>query len=256
MSPCYGRLMTTPVEAELARLRTLIEHSHGWLGNHSAAIQELDAEDRVEGHVNADDAEESDDAGMIFVETYRNVTSIPRNFSKARPRPRSLMEVDTVVIHQTAVGGGFAVSKRMLEQHRDEFHARQVRYRDTPYHGLFSPRDRASIIQWPGWAHTFHGHKSNGNSVGWAYDGMLPGDELDLKGACAALRHFVTAMREAGVPLRYVEAHRQHAADRALDPGVEIWTKLVRPMLAQIGLEERSTRTTGTGLALPADWLI
>lgn len=248
--------MTNPVEAELARLRTLLEHSHGWLDNRCVATQELDAEDRVEGHVNTDDSDAGDDDGVLFVETYRNVTNVPRGFAKARPRPRSLAAVDTIVIHQTAVGGGFAVSKRMVDQHRDEFRARQVRYRDTPYHGLFSPRDRASIIQWPGWAHTFHGHKSNETSVGWAYDGALPGDELDLLGASAALRHFVTAMREAGVPLRYVEAHRQHSADRALDPGVEIWTKLVRPMLAQVGLEERSTRTTGTGLALPADWLV
>jgi hypothetical protein len=249
-------LMTTPVEAELARLRSLIEHSHGWLHNHSAAIHDLDEEDRVEGHFNTgDDTDENGDAGMIFVETYRNVISVPRAFQKARKRPRSLMEVDTVVIHQTAVGGGFAVSKRMLEHHGDEFQARQIRYRDTPYHGMFSPRDRASIIQWPAWVHTFHGHKSNTTSVGWAYDGMVPGDELDLAGARAALRHFVIAMREAGVPLRYVEAHRQHAAERALDPGVEIWTQIVRPLLADVGLEERSARTTGSGLALPAEWL-
>jgi hypothetical protein len=250
--------MTTPVEAELARLRSLVEHSHGWLHNYSAAVHELPDEDRVEGHKNTDDDDNDEDetAGMIFVETYRNVTTIPRGFEKARKLPRSRLEVDTVVIHQTAVGGGFAVSKRMLEQHRDEFQARQVRYRDTPYHGLFSPRDRASIIQWPAWAHTFHGHKSNATSVGWAYDGSLPGDALDLLGARAALRHFVIAMRAAGAPLRYVEAHRQHSRERALDPGVEIWTQLVRPLLADIGLEERATRTTGTGLELPAEWLI
>lgn len=249
--------MTTPVEAELARLRTLIEHSHGWLHNHSAAVHVLDQEDRVDGHVNADDdSDEGDDAGMVFVETYRTVTNVPHGFEKARKRPRSLMGVDTIVVHQTAVGGGFAVSKRMLERHGDEFRARQIRYRDTPYHGLFSPRDRASIIQWPAWVHTFHGHKANTSSVGWAYDGKLPGDAIDLLGARAALRHFVIAMREAGAPLRYVEAHRQHAAQRALDPGVEIWTQIVRPLLADVGLEERSARTTGTGLTLPADWLI
>lgn len=249
--------MTSPVDAELARLRSLNDHAHGWLDGRNPAIVELDEDDRVVGHVNADDdADEGDEAGMLFVETYRTVTSIPRGFEKARKSPRVLVGVDTVVIHQTAVGGGFAVSKRLLAQHRDECHARQARYRDTPYHGLFSPRDRASIIQWPVWAHTFHGHKSNATSVGWAYDGMLPGDTLDLSGARAALRHFVRAMREAGAPLRYVEAHRQHAAERARDPGVEIWTQIVRPLLAEVGLEERATHTTGTGLALPDDWLI
>jgi hypothetical protein len=249
--------MPSAIEAELARLRSLIEQSHGWLFNRSAAIQDLDEEDRVEGHVNADDdSDAGDDAGMSFFETYRDVTSIPRSFEKARPRPRALMEVDTVVVHQTAVGGGFGVSQRMLDKHGNEVLARQIRYRETPYHGLFSPRDRASIIQWPAWAHTFHGHKSNGYSLGWAYDGKAPGDALDLIGARSALRHFVTTMRECGAPLRYVEAHRQHSAERALDPGVEIWTQIVRPLLAEMKLEERSTRTTGTGLALPDEWMI
>jgi hypothetical protein len=250
--------MTSTIEAELARLRSLIEHSHAWLHNYSAAVNDLEQEDRVEGHLNADapdEADEADDTGMIFVETYRNVTSVPRAFEKGRKRPRSLLAVDTVVIHQTAVGGGFSVSKRMLEHHGDEFRARQIRYRDTPYHGLFSPRDRASIIQWPAWMHTFHGHASNTTSIGWAYDGKVPGDELDLLGARAALRHFVIAMREIGAPLRYVEAHRQHAAERARDPGVEIWTQVVRPVLEKVGLEERSARTTGSGLTLPADWI-
>lgn len=249
--------MTSLLEAELARLRSLNDHAHGWLDDRSPAIVELDPEDRVVGHTNADDdADEGDEAGMLFIETHRTVTSIPRGFEKARKSPRVLATVDTVVIHQTAVEGGFAVSTRLLAQHRDEFQARQARYRDTPYHGLYSPRDRASIIQWPAWVHTFHGHKSNATSVGWAYDGLLPGDALDVPGARAALRHFVRTIREAGAPLRYVEAHRQHSAERARDPGVEIWTQIVRPLLGQIGLEERATHTTGTGLVLPDDWLL
>jgi hypothetical protein len=251
--------MTNPVDEELARLRTLLEHSHGWLHSHNAAVGDLAEEDRVEGHVNLDDDDElaADDVGVIFVESYRNVTSVPREFEKARNRPRSLAGVDSVVIHQTAVLGGFDVSKRMLEHHRgDALEARQARYRDTPYHGLFSAKDRASIIQWPAWVHSYHGNKANVTSVGWAYDGKVPGDELDLPGARAALRHFVIAMREAGAPLRFVEAHRQHAAQRALDPGVAIWTQIVRPLLGELGLEERATRTTGTGLALPDDWLV
>lgn len=251
--------MTNPVEAELARLRSLIEDSHGWVHGHNAAVGDLPEEDRVAGHVNDDDDDPyvGDDAGMLFVESYRNVTSVPRKFEKARTRPRSLADVDSIVIHQTAVAGGFDVSSRLLEHHRgDAFAARQARYRDTPYHGLFSAKDHASIIQWPAWVHSFHGNKANATSVGWAYDGKLPGDELDIPGARAALRHFVIAMREAGATLRFVEAHRQHAAQRALDPGVQIWTQIVRPLLPELMLEERAARTTGTGLALPHEWLV
>lgn len=249
--------MSKVVEEELNRLRSLTEHAHGWLDGRSPAVAELEAEDRVEGHVN-DDGEglDADDVGMIFIESYRVVTSIPRGFEKARKLPRALELVDTIVVHQTAVAGGFGVSQRLLERHRGhECEARQTRYRQTPYHGLYSPKDKASIVQWPAWAYTFHGHKANATSVGWAYDGQLPGDELALPGARAALRHFVKTMRAAGAPLRYIEAHRQHSADRAADPGVEIWSLIVRPLLAELGLQERAKRTTGTGLALPPDWL-
>src|SRR5262249_10121970 len=150
----------------------------------------------------------------------------------------------------------FDVSSRVLARYNGyEAEARQARYRDTPYHGLFSAKDKASIVQWPAWAHTFHGNKANATSVGWAYDGKFPGDELALPSARAALRHFVRAMRGAGAPLRYVEAHRQHSADRGGDPGVEIWSRLVRPLLTELDLQERPTRTTGSGLKLPPEWL-
>lgn len=251
--------MANPLEQELARLRSLVEHSHGWLDGRNAAVSDLDAEDRVEGHRNDDDGEglDPDDTGMVFIESYRNVTFIPRDFDKARKRPRSLELVDTVVIHQTAVAGGFDVGARVLARYRGhESEARQARYRDTPYHGLYSPKDEASIVQWPAWAHTFHGNNANATSVGWAYDGKFPGDKLGLPGARAALRHFVRAMRSAGAPLRYIEAHRQHSADRGGDPGVEIWSKLVRPLLGELDLQERATRTTGSGLKLPPDWLV
>jgi hypothetical protein len=250
--------MPNPFEEELARLRALVEQAHGWLDGRNAGVVDLEAEDRVEGHTHddEDDGHDSDDVGMLFVESYRNVTSIPREFAKARKRPRTLAVIDTIVIHQTAVAGGFDLSKRMLDRHRgNSAEARQARYRDTPYHGVFSPKDQASIVQWPAWAHTFHGNNSNATSLGWAIDGKFPGDELALPGARAALRHFVIAMRDAGVPLRFVEAHRQHSAQRAADPGVEVWTKLVRPLLGELKLEERATRTTGTGLSLPPEWL-
>jgi hypothetical protein len=239
--------MANPFEEELARLRSLVDTSHGWLPGRSVAVPEPDFDDRPD---------DDDEAGVIFVETYRSISVLPRGFEKARKRPRTLELVDTIVVHQTAVAGGFDVSARVLDRHNGhEAEARQSRYRETPYHGLYSPKDKASIVQWPAWAHTYHGNKANATSVGWAYDGRFPGDELTLPGARAALRHFVRAMRSAGAPLRYIEAHRQHSANRAGDPGPEIWSRLVRPLLRELDLQERATRTTGTGLTLPPDWL-
>lgn len=245
------------VDQELSRIRRLLERAHqdGLLIGPTA----LTDEDRVEGHHNPDDDGTGelldDDEGMLFVETFRTITSVPRGFSRGRKRPRPLSMVHTVLVHQTAVGGGFGLSERLLEQHRGEvFAARQARYRDTPYHGLYSPTDRASIVQWPAWVNSFHGNGGNNYSVGWAYDGKLPGDVLDLHGARSALRHFVTAMREAGAQLRYVEAHRQHSNQRGGDPGVGIWSLVVRPLLEELGLEERPEHVTGTGQTLPDEW--
>lgn len=245
------------VDDELARLRCLLEEAHE-RGLGLAPVPLAD-EDKVEGHHNPDTDGagelDDDDDGMRFVETFRSVTSIPREFTRGRKRPRPLSAVSTVLIHQTAVGGGFGISERLLGRYQGQvFPARQARYRDTPYHGVYSPIDRASIVQWPAWLHSHHGNGGNEYSVGWAYDGKLPGDVLDLHGARSALRHFVVAMRATGVELRYIEAHRQHSNQRGSDPGVQIWSLVVRPLLAELGLEERATHTTGTGQALPDDW--
>ncbi|PRQ03220.1 hypothetical protein [Enhygromyxa salina] len=242
------------VDEELERIRRLLEGAH-----ERGLVGALGDEDKVEGHHNpgAHGAGElePDDEGMLFVESFRNVTSVPRGFTRGRNRPRPLSLVTTVVIHQTAVGGGFGLSARLLARHQGQaFSARQDRYRDTPYHGVYSPIDRASVVQWPAWVHSFHGNGANDYSVGWAYDGKLPGDVLDLHGARSALRHFVTAMREVGVGLRYVEAHRQHSNQRGGDPGAGIWSLVVRPLLDELGLEERADHTTGSGLKLPSDW--
>lgn len=249
-------------EQELARLRRLLEDAHRASLANNLGHNELDDEDRVDGHSNPDPGmdegdeveEEGSQTGLSFVESFHNVTSIPRDFDKARKQPRAISVVSTVVVHQTAVEGGFGVSAKLLERTGDLALARQMRYRDTPYHGIYSPQDRTSVVQWPAWAYTYHGHKSNAYALGWAYDGLLPGDELDVEGAQTALRHFVTAMRGVGVKLKYVEAHRQHSSQRAGDPGPEIWSQIVRPLLKELKLAERPTRTTGSGKALPKRW--
>lgn len=198
--------------------------------------------------------------GIQTFDDWLSVDKIPVNHPggsdwKGYETPRAIGDVNTVVVHQTAVKGGFGVAAYQLAAaHGDVQKARRVRYRDTPYHGVYSPRDRSSVVQWPPSFTTWHGHGSNRYSVAWSYDGLLPGDQLDVAGARASLRHFVRSMRGAGVPLRYIEAHRQHSKNRGADPGVEIWTKVVRPLLGELGLQERPYHTTGTGYPLPAEW--
>lgn len=197
----------------------------------------------------------SSSSSIRRVEDGLRLGSLPVPFKGRRDR-RDLAGVDTIVIHQTAVKGGFGIgSKRLDAAGGDELRGRMLHYLETPYHAIYSPRDRASILQWPAWAYSWHGDGANRYSIGWAYDGQLPGDVLDVEGARAALRHAVETYRRAGVPLRYVEAHRQHDDQRAGDPGAEIWCRVVRPMLRELGLQERPTHTTRDGLTLPPSWL-
>jgi hypothetical protein len=183
------------------------------------------------------------------------LAKMPASFTKGRKTPRPITNVDTIEVHQTAVKGGFGLTASQLAAAGgDPVVARAKRYQGTPYHAIYSPTDRWSRIQWPPWAYTWHGNGGNSYSIGWAYDGGFPGDVLDVEGARASLRDIVKRLRAAGVPLKFVEAHRQHSADRAGDPGREIWSRVVVPLLAELGLEERRTHTTGSGNPIPDSW--
>lgn len=193
-------------------------------------------------------------AGILRFEEGMRRETLPESF-KGKDTRRDVADVDTVVIHVTDVAGGFGVSpQQVAAAGGDKGRARRARYEHTPYHAVYSPRDRASILQWPVWAYSWHGDGANRTSIGWSYDGAFPGDRLDVEGARASLRHAVEAYRAAGAPLRFVEAHMQHSAERS-DPGVEIWTQVVRPLLRELGLEERPEHVTRDGKPLPAAWL-
>lgn len=190
------------------------------------------------------------------------VGALPATY-KGRLSPRELAAIDTVVIHQTDAGGGFGLTARQLSAQREDYQAALAkRYDETPYHGVFSPRTSdvgrkfaspgVLFLNWPAWAYTFHGHGSNASSVGFAYDGKVPGDVIDVDGARQAFADFVEQVRKQGAPLRYVEAHAQHSSDRHGDPGDAIWQQVILPTLPGLGLTVRR-RTTGTG-SLPA-WL-
>lgn len=212
--------------------------------------------DREEGHYNPD-AEGEADAGAVpleYVESFRTVSQLPEGFKGRRIR-RDTADVVALVVHQTAVSGGFGVTRASVRRSGSELLARLARYRNTPYHALYSPRDHASIVQWPLWAYGYHGNRSNAYSVGWSYDGKFPGDSLHVEHARRSLAHVVAVVRELGAPLQYVEAHRQHSAQRGGDPGAEIWREVVLPMLAPLGLSMRPSHTTGDGRSLPDGWM-
>ena len=179
---------------------------------------------------------------------------------------RLLSRVTSVCVHQTAVPGGFGVKDFQIAAAMRERPDTTLdllvqgllwRYRKTPYHAVYSPRRRVSVVQWhPKWR-TNHGNGSNRYSIGWAYDGGFTThhtDVLDVVGGRESLTRVVETMRKLGCPLRYIEAHRQHSDDRADDPGNEIWSGIVIPVAQALGLELRETFTTGSGKAIPETW--
>jgi hypothetical protein len=205
---------------------------------------------------------ETESGGIVqLIETWQ---SVPRPLAPGHKgstrRVRDPARVSVLLIHQTAVLGGFGATERQIDATPDhlpryerEQVARQIRYRKTPYHGVYDPQASVSIVQWPVWAYMWHGNGGNGDSVGWAYDGKIPGDDLDVDAAREALRHMIDAARRQGAKLARVESHRQHSAARGGDPGAEIWRGVVLPVAAECGLG-LSTRVTGSGQANPAAW--
>jgi hypothetical protein len=193
----------------------------------------------------------------VRVDSWRAEPKVPAGV-KGKSRPRWIEKVTAIGLHQTAVAGGFGVSRAMIAlAGGDPAAARRKRYRATPYHAIYDPQSRQSIVQWPATLHSYHGNGMNAYTLGWAYDDRIDPThqpELDVDGAREALAHLVEVGREQGCPLRWVEAHRQHSDQRGRDPGEELWQAL-RPIFADLGLTERPAHTTGSGRTLPPAWL-
>ncbi len=195
-------------------------------------------------------------APMRKLEYWSELTSLPNPLPYKGKKGvwRTPSEVVSIVVHQTDVLGGFGA--------KDE-DALIKRYRPLSYHGLCSPKLRASLVLWPVNAYTYHGDGGNRLGVGWAYDGKFEdrkssNDTLDVELAKQSFAHFVEVCRKQGAALKWVEAHRQHNKDRARDPGHEIWSQVIMPLLGPLELEihpDYTTKTTKThGMPLDPKW--
>lgn len=218
------------------------------------------------------------DAPIVLLDDWRSGQRCPWSVtgSKRRWPARSASGVDTVLVHATGVLGGFGVSVAAVHdavlrtQGPDaspdlpaaRVVARLARYRKTPYHGLYSPRDRASVVQWPATDLTYHGNAPNRVSVGWAYDGKFTPsehDDLDVEGGRESLRHLIRAAIEQGCPLRRVTPHANHAPPpkhaKPHDPGPRVWLDVVRPVAEEFGLELANEWTTGGAKPWALRWM-
>lgn len=183
--------------------------------------------------------------------------------------------VDGICVHQTACTFGPA----------GDIARRHDRAHDVPIHAL-AFRDGTLALPYPPSWYLFHGNGWNARSLGLEIEGRYAGvehddasrpavradadsndlratwrrtdDELDdvtIATARRGIRELVERGRAAGMPIRYVWAHRQSSASRRADPGSAIWRHVVLDYaVAVLGLETQIDVTLGDGARIPREW--
>jgi hypothetical protein len=174
---------------------------------------------------------------------------------------RDTGDIDTITLHQTACtfGAGpaaIAAAKgdKDLARHR---RALRIHAHVTAF------QDGTVVPAYPLRAYVFHGHGSNGRSIGLEieghYDG-IPGGKLGdpdartIEAAREACRWIVEAARAEGITIRYVVAHRQYSSSRRSDPGWKIWRDVALWCEANLGLTTIPTLTDRDGAPIPKAW--
>lgn len=219
------------------------------------------------------------DSAITLLDDYRSGQRCPRRVDGVKKRrwwPRAASSVDTVLVHATAVKGGFGVDANELAAHVAKHHPKAEResgwdasevymiarrellgqrFRRTPYHGWYHRGERMSVVQWPATDVTYHGNAPNTRSLGWAYDGKFTPsehDELDIEGGRASLRHLIERALEQGCALRQISPHANHAPPprhaKPHDPGPRVWLEVVIPVVEQLRAERVVT------LDIDANW--
>jgi len=178
---------------------------------------------------------------------------------KGKIESRLVDNVVGICIHQTAVEYG--VSKRQIEA---EIRAgEQVpvqaalhhRFYKVPYH-VVALRCGDILYNNDFWRYTYHGNGCNSFTLGLAIEGKYPGSSwtgFNVETAREALRFAVNKGREEGCPISLVTSHRQWSKNRKNDPGRQIWSDVVIPLLSELNLE-LDPRFGGGGNAVPDEW--
>jgi hypothetical protein len=110
----------------------------------------------------------------------------------------------------------------------------------------------------------YQANTANSESLGLEVEGVYPGlvtpgcvmpTSRVIDAACEAVRFAVEQGRAAGMPIRYIWAHRQSSSLRRSDPGQALWRSVALDFaVAVLGLETQPARTWGDGLPIPVEW--
>lgn len=230
----------------------------------------------------------------VYIGSYWDIGELPIPAGKLKAAPGERPVPNTIVVHITAVRGGFGVSRRAVKRWRDALETRSLglptgllcqlqvaglvsstqprafdpdalahrlalweRYRSTPYHMIAAPNGDA-VANRDLCQRTYHGNAGN-YGVGFAVD-CGPGEalsEMFVSTAQHALRKLVLRMsiRAGNMPEVRIVSHRQYSASRRQDPGAEVWRQVVLPVAS----EDRRIvlvhgEHTGGGLPIPNTW--
>jgi hypothetical protein len=181
---------------------------------------------------------------------------------KGRNRKRDPADVDTIVLHQTAVKFGTTRANREKYGERLALHRR---FYKTPYHCIALLNGDVlwnNDVDW----YTFHGNSSNATSVGVAVEGSFPGleskrkpshhtiDEHVAATVRAALLVTVRKCKEQGSTICLLQAHRNYSAGRRGDPGEQLWRLNAVPLREACHLQTNFIVARGGGRTIPREW--
>ncbi len=184
-----------------------------------------------------------------------------------RGDPKRVVERDpstitAVMLHQTACVFG----------KRKDQPSRHHRALGVACHAL-AFNDGVSVLANPLTWLVWHGNGANEESLGLEIEGRFPGlignsgtlaaspetpvTPLLIATAADTLAWLVEEGRAAGMPLRYVWAHRQTSPSRRSDPGEALWQALM-PVARELGLTPQPEMTMaalkGDGRPIPEAW--
>lgn len=192
---------------------------------------------------------------------FDNTRENTRN-GKGRNRKRAPADVDTIVLHQTAVKFGTTRANREKYGERKALHRR---FWKTPYHCIALLNGDILWNNDADW-YTYHGNSSNARSVGVAVEGSFPGleskrkaghhalDEFEIATVRAALLLTVRKCQEVGARIGLIQAHRNYSGGRRGDPGELLWRLNAVPLREACHLETYFNRATGGGRPIPREW--
>ena len=192
------------------------------------------------------------------------------------PVRRDPADVDTIVVHQTAVE--FGVSKRAIANHGGDVElARAHRALDVACHAM-AFRQGYFVAAHPLVDYVNHGNRFNATSLGLEIDGRYAGLEDDpktiaredlkttwggaptvlsedtIKAAKDAIVWLCVEAARKGMKITKIASHRQSSDTRRSDPGEAIWQSIVLPIADELGLEVLRDSPWKQGRPVPVEW--